>query len=69
LQVLLPPVEACVHVECVGSQHSVALPRVTDGGDGLHVRRLAASVMNKQSRTDDKGWFSGFRVEGNSPST
>jgi hypothetical protein len=28
---------------------------VADGGDGLHIWRVAANILNKQSRTDDKG--------------
>jgi hypothetical protein len=31
------------------------LPRVAGGGDGLQVWRVAANILNKQSRTADKG--------------
>jgi hypothetical protein len=37
------------------SHHSTACPRVADGGDGLHLRKVAANIFGKQSRTVDKG--------------
>jgi hypothetical protein len=30
---------------------------------GLQIRRVAANILNKQSQTADKGWFSRFRGE------
>jgi hypothetical protein len=30
-------------------------PRVADGEDGLQIRRVAANILNKQSRIADKG--------------
>jgi hypothetical protein len=33
-------------------------PRVADGGDGLRTRRVAANMLNKQSRIADSGWSS-----------
>jgi hypothetical protein len=30
--------------------------------EGLHIRRVAANILNKQSRTADKGWFSSLGV-------
>jgi hypothetical protein len=36
--------------------HGVACPQFADGGDGLQIWRLAANILNKQSRTTDKGW-------------
>jgi hypothetical protein len=41
---------------------SMALPQVADGGDGLQIWRVAANLLNKQSRTADKGWSSRFGV-------
>jgi hypothetical protein len=32
--------------------------QVVDGGDGLQTQRVAANILNKQSQTSDKGWFS-----------
>jgi hypothetical protein len=32
-----------------------AYPRVADGGDGLQIRNIAANILNKQSRTADRG--------------
>jgi hypothetical protein len=37
-------------------------PQVADGGEGLQIRRIAATVLNKQSRTADKGWSSSLGV-------
>jgi hypothetical protein len=51
---------ASVHVSCPytnNSSHGVA-----DGGDALNFWRAAANVLNKQSRTADKGWSSSLRV-------
>jgi hypothetical protein len=49
----------------------MAHPQVADGGDGLQIWRVAASILNKQSRTADKGWsFSlgvGPRANNSSP--
>jgi hypothetical protein len=36
-------------------QHGMARPRVADGRDGLQHWRLAANILNKQPRTNDKG--------------
>jgi hypothetical protein len=41
----------------------MARPQVADG-DGFQIWRVAASILNKQWRTADKGWFSGLGVEG-----
>jgi hypothetical protein len=34
----------------------------SDGGDGLQTWKVAANVVNKQSRTADKGWSPSLRV-------
>jgi hypothetical protein len=41
-------------------------PQVADGGDGLQMRRVAANILNKQSRTAERemilqlgGWAGG----------
>jgi hypothetical protein len=31
-------------------------PQVDGGGDGLQMLRVAANILNTQSRTADKGW-------------
>jgi hypothetical protein len=33
----------------------MARTQVVDGGDGLQIRRVAANILNKQSRTADRG--------------
>jgi hypothetical protein len=37
-------------------------PQVADGGNGLQIWRIAANILNKQSRTADKGWSSSLGV-------
>jgi hypothetical protein len=36
--------------------HGMARPRIVYAGDGLQIWRVAAIMLNKQSRTADKGW-------------
>jgi hypothetical protein len=48
------------HVRCVPCHNGVARPQVADGGDALQLWREAANILNKQSRTADKGWSSGL---------
>jgi hypothetical protein len=38
-------------------------PQVADGGNGLQIWRVAADILNKQSRTVDKEWSSTLGVE------
>jgi hypothetical protein len=38
--------------------HRMAPPQVAGGGDGLQTCRVDANIMNKHSRTADKGWSS-----------
>jgi hypothetical protein len=40
----------------------MAHPQVADRGDGLQIGRVAANKLNKQSRTDDRGWPSSLGV-------
>jgi hypothetical protein len=42
--------------------HGMARPQVVVGGDGLQIWRVAANIVNKQSRTADRGWFSSLGV-------
>jgi hypothetical protein len=46
------------NVRRVPCEHGMARPQVADAGDGLHIFRVAANIVNKQSRTADRGWFS-----------
>jgi hypothetical protein len=34
----------------------MARPQVADGGDALQIWRVAVNILNKQSRTADRGW-------------
>jgi hypothetical protein len=40
----------------------MVLPQVADGGDTLQVWRIAGNILNKPSRTADKGWSSSLGV-------
>jgi hypothetical protein len=50
------------HVKWVPCHHSMVRPQVVDGGDGLQIWRLAANILNKQSRTAERGWSSSLGV-------
>jgi hypothetical protein len=42
--------------------HGMARPQVADGEDALEVWRVGANILNKQSRTVEKGWSSSLGV-------
>jgi hypothetical protein len=46
------------NIRWVLCHQSMARPQVLDGGDTFQVWRVAANILNKQSRTADKGWSS-----------
>jgi hypothetical protein len=46
----------------VPCHHGKARPPVADGGESLQIWRVAANILNKQSRTADKGWSSSLGV-------
>jgi hypothetical protein len=43
---------------CAATHHGMARPQVADGGDALQLWMVVANILNKQSRTADKGWSS-----------
>jgi hypothetical protein len=45
-------------VKWVLCHHGMARPQFADGGDSLQIWRVAANILNKQSRTADRGWSS-----------
>jgi hypothetical protein len=49
-------------MQWVPCHHGMARPQVADGGDSLQFWRVAANLLNKQSRTADKGWSSSLGV-------
>jgi hypothetical protein len=51
-----------VHVKWVHCHHGMARPRLADTGYGLEIWRVAANILNKQSRTADSGWSSSLGV-------
>jgi hypothetical protein len=64
-------VRPCFHVKWVPCHHSMVCPRVTNGGDGLQIWKVAENILNKQSWTDDRGLSSslgvGHRATSSSP--
>jgi hypothetical protein len=50
------------NVRWVPCHNGMARPQVADGGDGLQIWKVAAKMLNKQSRTADKGWSSSLGV-------
>jgi hypothetical protein len=52
----------CDHVSWVPCHDGMARPQVETGGNGLQIGRVAAKILNKQSRTADKGWSSSLGV-------
>jgi hypothetical protein len=49
-------------VRWVPCHHGMARPQVADGVNALQVWKVAVNILNKQSRTADKGWFSSLGV-------
>jgi hypothetical protein len=45
----------------LGQEHGMTRPQVADG-DVLQIWRVAANILNKQSRTADKGWSSSMGI-------
>jgi hypothetical protein len=50
------------HVRWAPCHHGMARPQVADGGDALQLWREAVNILNKKSRTADKGWSSSLGV-------
>jgi hypothetical protein len=46
----------------VPCHHGMACPQVADRGVGLQIWRVAANILNKESRTADKVWSSRLGV-------
>jgi hypothetical protein len=46
------------HVRSDPCRHGMARPQVVDGGDSLQCWRVTTNMLNRQSRTADKGWSS-----------
>jgi hypothetical protein len=51
------------HVRWLPYHNRMARPQVADGGDALQVWTVAANILDKRSRTADKGWSSSMGVE------
>jgi hypothetical protein len=47
-----------VDVRWVPCHNGMARPQIADGGDALQFWGQAANILNKQSRTAEKGWSS-----------
>jgi hypothetical protein len=50
--------ERYLQVKWVLCYHGMARPQVADRADGLRMWRVAANILNKRSRTADRGWSS-----------
>jgi hypothetical protein len=55
-------ITSMIHVKWIPCHHSMARPQVADRGDGLQVWTVASNILNKQSRTADRGWPSSLGV-------
>jgi hypothetical protein len=51
-----------VHKRWVYCHHGMARPQVADGGDALQAWRVAANILNEQSRATFKGWSFSLNV-------
>jgi hypothetical protein len=51
----------------VPCHHGMARPQVADGGNSLQFWRVAANILNEQSRTEDKRWWVGCGANNSSP--
>jgi hypothetical protein len=60
--VLMSAVFNGITATCFSCHHGMACSQVADGGDGLQICRVAADILNKQSRTADRGWYSSLEV-------
>jgi hypothetical protein len=49
-------------IRCYNYYRSVLLIFILKAGDGLQIWRVAANILNKQSRTADSGWSSSLGV-------
>jgi hypothetical protein len=58
---IFPPIQNTFHFGRVLRHHGMARPQVTDGGRPPD-RRVAADILNKKSRTTNKGWSSSLGV-------
>jgi hypothetical protein len=59
---LFIPMYVNVHVRRVPCHHGIARPQVAYRRDGLQIWRVAANILNKESRTADMEWASSFWV-------
>jgi hypothetical protein len=50
-----PLVSVLSQFDPVPCPDSMARPQVADGGNGLQIWRVSENILNKQSRTADKG--------------
>jgi hypothetical protein len=58
-------VYVCNYVRSVPCHHGMARPQVADGGKSSGYGEgggVAANILNKQSRTADKGWSSSLEI-------
>jgi hypothetical protein len=54
-EIISPLVSSAMFSGSVPCHHGMARPQVADEGDGLQIGKVAANILNKQSRTADRG--------------
>jgi hypothetical protein len=50
------------NMKWVPRNRGMARSQVLGGGNGLQIWRVAANILNKQSRKTNKGWSSSLRI-------
>jgi hypothetical protein len=48
------------NVRWLPCHHGMSRPQAADREDGLQIWRVGENILNKQSRTADNGWSSGW---------
>jgi hypothetical protein len=52
------------HVKWIICHHGTARPHVANGEEAVLILRVTENILNKRSRTADKGWSSSLRIRG-----
>jgi hypothetical protein len=59
---ILSAIHRKVRVKWDPCHHGMGRPQVADEGDGLQIWKVAENILNKLSRTADRGWSSSLGV-------
>jgi hypothetical protein len=52
-----------IHVRWVPCRNGMMCPQVVNGGECLQIWKVSVNILNKQSRTADKGWTSSLSLD------